>query len=708
MANAKTMRRRISLVAAAALGVGMLAAAPAFATSTALTMTLGTVTPSVPVTGTAVRIPVLLANTATGTDTSGTATYKVTVHSVPNDSAIVTGAASTSFTSDITGLAAGIATGLITMTAPTNALLATVAASSTTFTALAAGGFSFTPDVPGAYDISIVSTLSAVTSTETAVAHIIINVGGAAATQATGGKGAASAVTGQTGGNVTINYVLPATTAAGTVYTAVASGQSVIAAGSGTANLAASTYAQTGSSGITKVNGVDYAAGAKYTSQNLITQAVLTASAKTEMFTTTVTSSVAGTATLTISTVNSSTGAVTTVKAVTVTWGAAPAWSLANSTAILTAGTASAGSTDATVAASKSAAQVANVTITLKDQFSNAINGETLSATVSGPGLIAFGSTTTQVGTARAVSSTLTSTNLGYLGISADGTAGVSTITISDGTTVIATKTVTFYGAVATFTPTNVTTVNKVGTNTGSVTVVAKDAAGNIIPSISVYATSGTTATATIAASATTDSTGTATFDLTGVAAGTSVLTFGDASTSPTVTATSTVTVSGGVGTTVTLTFDKASYAPGDKAVLTLTVKDASGNAVADGAYTSLFTGDLAASTSLGGASLTGSGTPTLTGGVKSWTVYAPLTAGPFSVNGTTGTGSNLVTAAQSVALSAAATVTSVPNADVAAAKASADAATAAANAATAAVATLSTTVASLVASITAQIRALN
>jgi hypothetical protein len=226
---------------------------------------------------------------------------------------------------------------------------------------------------------------------------------------------------------------------------------------------------------------------------------------------------------------------------------------------------------------------------------------------------------------------------------------------------------------------------------------------------VNVFATSATPAIATVpAAASVTNSSGVASFTVTGVAAGTSVLTFGELATSPTITTTGTVTVGSSTGTTVTLTFDKATYAPGEKAILTLTVKDANGAAVADGTYASLFTAALTSSVAVGGESLSASASPALVGGVKSWTLYAPVTSGAFSVNGTTGT-AGLVVAAQGKAVTGTATVTgsttggglsAADSAAIAAAKAAADAATAA-------VATLSTTVASLIASITAQIRAL-
>jgi hypothetical protein len=398
----------------------------------------------------------------------------------------------------------------------------------------------------------------------------------------------------------------------------------------------------------------------------------------------------------------------TSIVTITVPSATNTAFSAANSTSFL-GGTNIVATVDQVVSAAKgTGTQVANIALSLKNASNTAYTGTDVTATVSGSGLIISNGTATGIGNSKVATVTLTS-GVGYVDISGDGTAGVATITTSVGSTVFSTKTVTFTGALATLAATNVNTVNAIGANAGSFTVLAKDAAGNPLSGVNVFATSATPAIATVpAAASVTNSSGVASFTVTGVAAGTSVLTFGELATSPTITTTGTVTVGSSTGTTVTLTFDKATYAPGEKAILTLTVKDANGAAVADGTYASLFTAALTSSVAVGGESLSASASPALVGGVKSWTLYAPVTSGAFSVNGTTGT-AGLVVAAQGKAVTGTATVTgsttggglsAADSAAIAAAKAAADAATAA-------VATLSTTVASLIASITAQIRAL-
>jgi hypothetical protein len=165
--------------------------------------------------------------------------------------------------------------------------------------------------------------------------------------------------------------------------------------------------------------------------------------------------------------------------------------------------------------------------------------------------------------------------------------------------------------------------------------VTALDKNGLAINGATVYAYSGTAATATIAASAVTSATGVATFDLTGVAVGTTELSFGNAATlaTSTVVATTSAEVTGSTATTVTFTTDKADYVPGEKVTLTITAKDANGKPVADGARALLAT--ITSNIALGGTAL--STTTTLFGGVATQTFFAPATPGEFTISGTKG-----------------------------------------------------------------------
>ena len=254
-----------------------------------------------------------------------------------------------------------------------------------------------------------------------------------------------------------------------------------------------------------------------------------------------------------------------------------------------------------------------------------------------------------------------------------DGTAGTSTITISDGTTILATKTLIFSGVATKYVVSNERSVYRVGTNGADATATAlgsgiaitvTDAAGNpVADGTSVYATSTNPTIATVSASTTTIG-GVAYFGVTGVSTGTASFTFTDNSTASLVTtiATDSIYVGSSVASKVSLAFDNTSYANGSVVKLTLTALDANSKPISDAAaagysYTSFLATDLISSTQLGGVSLVGSASPTFVGGVATWNLYAPLSAGPFTVTATTGVATGLSLVAQKVALSASATI---------------------------------------------------
>jgi len=197
--------------------------------------------------------------------------------------------------------------------------------------------------------------------------------------------------------------------------------------------------------------------------------------------------------------------------------------------------------------------------------------GYPVTATVTGPGYLTYSSAAIGGSKGKTYTEGSTDGDVNYLQKSfflvSDGSLGTSTITFTQGGVTLGTKTVNFSGPLATLSVARAATFSgssfPVATNTGAYVVTAKDANGVALPSTVVYAFSGTTATATIAASVTTGATGTATFDLVGVLAGTTAITFGNASTAATstITATAAAEVTGSTATTVTLTLDKAEYA---------------------------------------------------------------------------------------------------------------------------------------------------
>ena len=348
------------------------------------------------------------------------------------------------------------------------------------------------------------------------------------------------------------------------------------------------------------------------------------------------TSAAVGVTTLTATPVESN-GTQGTAVTKTITWtatgtlSASPAYTTVYSSAGSTAPDATTNAV-AIVAPMTANSLAGNIKITLKDGLNNTITNGTLTATVTGPGLIGIGST--QAG-ATVQGRAITGTSGQYfVNVFGDGTPGTSTITIWSGSTLLATKTFTFSGIAASYSAVKKIQVLKVGSNAAAVEVTVKDANGNLVADgTTVLATSDTTTVATIAGSATTVS-GIATFAIQGISTGVSKLSFKNDATTPTVSATADIRVGSSTVSSVSLAFDKLSYVNGEVAKLSLTALDANGLAVSDGTYTNLLSEDLISSTQLGGASLVGSKSPTLINGIATWSLFAPLSAGPVTING--------------------------------------------------------------------------
>jgi len=360
------------------------------------------------------------------------------------------------------------------------------------------------------------------------------------------------------------------------------------------------------------------------------------------------------------------------------------------------------------------------------DQKNGAVN--TMLSTVpwtvaitSGPGNIQMGG---RLATAKSVTESLATTGVdGYQAagelksayLVSDGTSGTTVITFSAGGVLIATRTIQVYGDVATLTATQAKTSYPIGASVAGISVVAKDVNGAVVPNVAITAASATTTVATINTPVSTSSVGAAAaFDVTGVAVGTSVVTF----TSGTITTTSTVTVGPTLSATLpTMTFDKAEYQAGELMTITIAA------AAADNPSFAAFTAAPVASTNVITVKnpFTG-GAVALVGGKATWTAYAPITAGPVSITATSGAGSSATAAtvtatatvvgdgAAQAAADAAAEATDAANAATDAANAAAeaaDAATAAAQDAADAVAALSTQVAEMIDALKKQITAL-
>jgi len=374
-----------------------------------------------------------------------------------------------------------------------------------------------------------------------------------------------------------------------------------------------------------------------------------------------------------------------------------------------------------------------------------------LTATISGPGLIAIGGGTRAKTAAMTLYNGAINQNGETLVVYSDGTAGTGTITLYNGGTTLATKTVTFFGSAASATLTLSDTSAVVANgNTGYFSAAVKDSASNSITSGSVYIYSSDTAVISESATAcSAGGSGSFICGFTAVDTGTATIVVRDSSTVSTSTWTSaalTVRVSGSKIQSITATFDKATYAPGEKAILTITAKDRRGGLMDGNAITNAFvvTPTTAAYTlnsgGTGGATAETTFTPYLETGVETRVIYMPSSvgSGKFDYKIEAGTGSwttvagalagmTAVTASATIAdptkdAADAATDAALEATDAAyaaqdaaqlaaesadAATAAAEAATAAAEAATAAVEDLATKVAGLFADLQKQITTL-
>ena len=417
-----------------------------------------------------------------------------------------------------------------------------------------------------------------------------------------------------------------------------------------------------------------------------------------------------------------------------------------NSTATLNNGTdgsvATAGIDDAVSAlATASTTEKATIRVILKNASNQAVANESVTVTVTGPGLVGLSGGTFGKSVVLNYTPGASGTDID---VRSDGTAGTASIALSTPSVSFAAKTVTFYAAAAS---TITAVVNKptiaVGSTTAVVYAQAKDANG-IAWGGTAYIYASTAADALIAGSATTPVACTYVSaddvhacPVSGTTAGTAKLKVIDAATVALATATSnevSVRVSTGVPTTVKLAFDKATYAPGEKAQIQVLPNDAAGLTLAERTISNIFaTGGISSSTAFSSGSDTLTATFANVAGATSasagtvvahqvYTVYMPMSSGTVTISATGSTGlaavgrvavsasAEVVNTSVDAATDAANEATDAANAATDAALASADAAdaaTAAAQDASDAVAALSTRVSSLIKDLRKQIREL-
>jgi hypothetical protein len=657
--------KKVAAVAVASLGFGLLSVVPANAANS--TPTVGTASQYAAVGASATStVGVTIVTTSSTTIDSGST---VTITSKPTGSTVTLadrdGGFSTATTAAFattgatTGVAAAVATsdGAVTGTA-------------TSAGASVLGTITLIPDVAGTYVITVLSHSSTTATATIYAAGLAYALGdGTAVTPATTGNGIAGpantvtvnattnasntrALVTVSGAGATINSNAGTALVAGATSTIVASGGTSVAIIINTPTAGTVTVSQFYESG----NGTGiYAATASKTATITVGAAALNG---------------------TISVANSTSIRDTTIASDNAAHGA------------------SSDESNALVATASTTLEAAVIKVILKDTLTNVMPDATsISATVTGPGLLAIGTTQQTAAVGRAVSSSTLASGTGtaFISVYPDGTSGVATITISSGTTVVAAETITFYGAAAKYTATVNIVAGATGTaSTDAVTVCAVDSASIAVPGSTVYAFSGDTAVATVETSGSTRTAvdtagGTAysnnvmataigcySFDVTALSQTTKssvVLTFGDASTIATskVTTTATVLVGAVAATTITLGTDKATYTPGQAVVLTLSFKDSVSRPVAYGPGTDTLAAALTSSSALGTSALFGTANISKLGTITQ-TVYAPLSAGLVTVAGTTGAGSSatyVVAASAGLAITASFTVVDANQASI-------------------------------------------
>jgi hypothetical protein len=342
---------------------------------------------------------------------------------------------------------------------------------------------------------------------------------------------------------------------------------------------------------------------------------------------------------------------------------------------------------------------------------------DSILVTVSGPGLLRM------IGTGLAnrspSDSTLAKAKYVSLGetlvVLSDGTAGVGTFTASIGGVVLtqAAKTITFVGKPATFTVTSDSPqVSTAATAYQAISFVAKDSAGNAINGTNVFKNTGTpggfyalVSDTKVVGGTAVKNTETASYtacaynsvrlrwfcDLPITDSGTATITIADSllASNSVVTATASINVVGAAWTG-TMAWDKASYAPGEKMILTLTAKDSGGRAVVNGAANPFgqmswskqatfvaSTGSDAAGGTFTSLETYVSGSTTYVSGTDTAVVYAPNTAGTYTLTTTTrAAGAGTATETLTLTFKVVDAAADATNAAIAASQAAADAAT--------------------------------
>jgi len=331
---------------------------------------------------------------------------------------------------------------------------------------------------------------------------------------------------------------------------------------------------------------------------------------------------------------------------------------------------------------------IASAAIAVRGSTGAALNGATVAASISGSGMVVVDTTDSfTAGTARSSSVSTGASNLAYVHVSADGSAGKGTVTVTvtdpvtGASSTVGTFDVQFYSStVATLTATQnysilgasritgcaSTTCTGATYSTGStgkpaVAIVAKDSGGNVIPGLTLTATSSDltvigSSTVVAVDESVSDANGIGFYNasVTGAPTATSGKTatvtysYTNADLTKISSAAVTFTIGGTTIVTETLAFDKTSYAPGEAMWITRTAKDSAGNPVADGVASPAVTFSRPIGGTAPAAGFYVKGESLSSSSLAKAAVFAPSVGGAFSASMTGGDAAATVRTASS------------------------------------------------------------
>jgi trimeric autotransporter adhesin len=360
-----------------------------------------------------------------------------------------------------------------------------------------------------------------------------------------------------------------------------------------------------------------------------------------------------------------------TAQTLTITVTAAPTLDpvATTATSIITTATDTSSATDVAVTAIKTAGTAANtkravIKVSPLNAAGTAATDSYTAIIKSGPGLlgVVLDGNKDDLANDVALGRVVNAQSNAWIAVYSDGAAGVSTIEIqSKAGVVLATETLTFYGAATRMTAKAIAPVIAASGSTDAILVNIYDGDIEIKDATTFYENSDKTTviagTYAVNSSVTYNTTeGGFVIPVTAVAAGTANITITTNSAATVTTGITSNAVALRVGGTVLddvkVAFDKASYLPGELATITVTPVDKDGLVLSStrttDTYTVFATGGIVAPVALGANSATITGTAAHDGGVAgaglgtdgvaSYKIYMPSYQGTFVFKYTTGT----------------------------------------------------------------------